>query len=75
MVQAAQLTTLGLVLGGAGAVLLSRGLRSLLFGIGPTDPIAIATSAAAIVAVAVTACLIPTRRAVRVDPMTALRSE
>ena len=75
VLQGAQLTTVGLALGGIGAILLSHSLRSLLFGVGPTDPIAIGASAAVIVGVAVAACLIPTRRAVRVDPMTALRSD
>jgi putative ABC transport system permease protein len=75
MAQGAQLTTIGLVLGGLGAIALSRGLRTLLFGVGPTDPTAIAASAAVIIGVAIAACLIPARRALRVDPMTALRSE
>jgi putative ABC transport system permease protein len=75
MAQGAQLTTIGLVLGGLGAVALSRGLRTLLFGVGPTDPIAIAVSAAVIIGVAIAACLVPARRAVGVDPMTALRSD
>jgi putative ABC transport system permease protein len=75
VLQGARLTTVGLVLGGIGAVLLSRGLRTLLFGVAPTDPIAIMVAALVIVLVAVAACVIPMLRAVKVDPMTALRAD
>jgi putative ABC transport system permease protein len=75
VLQGARLTTIGLLLGGLGAIVLSRGLQTLLFGVTPTDPLAIAVAAFVIVCVAVAACVIPMRRAVSVDPMTALRAE
>jgi putative ABC transport system permease protein len=75
MWQGARLTTAGLLLGGLGAIAVSRGLRALLFGIAPMDPLAITMAAVVIICVAVGACVVPTRRAVRVDPMTALRAE
>lgn len=73
--QAGRLAVAGLVLGGVGAFALSRYLRALLFGIAPTDPAAVAFATFVIALVALAACLVPARRAVRVDPMTALRSE
>ena len=65
----------GLVAGLAGAVALRRLIESQLFGVSPLDPGVLATVAALLAAVAVTACLVPARRATRVDPATALRQE
>lgn len=62
---------LGLV-GGLGA---TRLMRSLLFGVSPTDPATLLLAPAVLVVVAVAACMIPARRATRVDPVTALREE
>src|SRR5262245_52341443 len=73
--QAGRLALTGLVLGGIGAFALSRYLRALLFGVAPTDPVAVAFATLVIAFVALVACLVPARRAVRVDPMTALRSD
>jgi hypothetical protein len=73
--QAGRLAAIGILLGTAGALWLSRYVRSLLFGIEPTDPITGAVALGAIVAISLAACLIPAHRAIRVDPMIALRAE
>ncbi len=70
-----RLCGLGLVLGLAGSIPLTRLLGGVLFGVGPSDPVALAAASAALVLVAVLACYIPARRALLVDPMTALRHE
>jgi ABC-type antimicrobial peptide transport system permease subunit len=57
------------------AVGTSRLLRSMFFGLEATDPLSFAVALAAIVAVALAAALVPARRAVRIDPMVALRAE
>jgi putative ABC transport system permease protein len=67
--------TMGLVLGLGGMFWLSRLLRSLLFGITPTDPATYAGLALLLVAAAVAACLLPARQAARVDVTTALRQD
>jgi putative ABC transport system permease protein len=65
----------GLVIGGAAAVPLSRLLSGLLFGIEPADPPTIAVSALVLVAVAIVAAWVPARRATAIDPITALRGD
>jgi putative ABC transport system permease protein len=70
-----RLCGLGVLLGLAGSVPLTRLLGGVLFGVGPSDPVALASASAALVLVAVLACYIPARRALSVDPMTALRHE
>jgi putative ABC transport system permease protein len=65
----------GVVCGLAGAVLLARVLRTLLFGVTPTDPITFAVVAVVLTGVAIGATLIPATRATRVSPLQALRSE
>ena len=70
-----RLCGLGVGLGLAGSVPLTCLLRSVLFGVGPFDPVTLAAASAALVLVAVMACYIPARRAVMIDPMTALRHE
>ena len=69
------LTGIGVVLGFAGAFSMTRLLRTLLFGITTTDPIAYIAVSALLVLVAFVACWIPARRATRLDPMAALRYE
>jgi putative ABC transport system permease protein len=69
------MTALGLAAGLLGAVALSRVLRGLLFEVTPGDPVALAGAAGLLLAVALVACTIPARRATRVDPIIALRSE
>lgn len=66
---------LGIVLGIVGALALSRGISSLLFGIKPMDPVTYAAVALLVGVTAVVACYLPARRAVSVDPVTALRQE
>ena len=66
---------LGLVLGLAGAFGLSRVLGTLLVQVTPTDPTTFVSITAILTTVAIAACLIPARRATRVDPLVALRAE
>ena len=69
------LTGLGLVLGIAGALGLTRVLASMLFQVKGYDPLTMATVAAALALVALLACLLPARKATKVDPVIALRTE
>jgi putative ABC transport system permease protein len=69
------LVGLGIGLGLVGALALSRLMGSLVFGIGATDPLTFAGVALILFAVALMACLLPAGRAVRVDPVVALRYE
>ena len=71
----ARLVALGLAAGIALSVASTRLLRSQLFGVSPTDPLAYVAVAALLAAVAMAACYLPARRAAAVDPMTALRQE
>jgi predicted permease len=65
----------GIVLGLAGALALSRVMASLLFGIAPQDPITYVVVAFLLAAAALISCYLPALRALRVDPVTALRQE
>jgi putative ABC transport system permease protein len=69
------LAAAGVVLGAAGALLVTRVLAKLLFEVKPTDSATYVAVAALLVLVAVAAGFIPARRAARVDPMTALKYE
>ncbi len=65
----------GLVLGLAAALAIAQLMRTLLFGVRWSDPLTFLLATAVIAAVTLGACYIPARRAMRVDPMTALRYE
>ena len=73
--QGMRVTALGLVVGIIGSLLLTRLVSTLLFNVKPTDPLTFAIVALFITAIAALACLIPARRATRVDPMVVLRDE
>jgi putative ABC transport system permease protein len=73
--QGAALAGAGLVLGMGLALVSGRVLRGFLFGVSATDPIVLASVVAAVALATLTACYIPVRRAIRVDPMVALRAE
>jgi putative ABC transport system permease protein len=73
--QGLMLAGVGVVAGAAGALLLTRLIRGLLFGVSAFDPLTFLSMAALLAAVTMLACLIPARRATRVDPLVALRYE
>jgi predicted permease len=73
--QGITIALVGIAVGVAGALALSRLTQSLLYGVDPADPATFGTVVAVIVVVATAACLIPMRRATRVDPLTAIRAD
>jgi ABC-type antimicrobial peptide transport system permease subunit len=73
--RAASLVGIGVAIGVVGALALGRGLQAILVGSKANDPVVLGAVAATLVAVALVASWVPARRATRVDPMEALRSE
>jgi len=73
--QGMKLAGAGLVLGTAGAFGASRLLAKMLYGVKPTDPSTYAVVAAVLGAIALVACYLPARRAMRLDPILALKQD
>jgi ABC-type antimicrobial peptide transport system permease subunit len=73
--QGARLAGLGITIGVAAALGVTQLLKTYLYQVKATDPVTFVAVAALLVAVALLACWIPARRAMRVDPMVALRHE
>jgi predicted permease len=71
----ARMTLVGILIGLVGALALTRLMRTMLYGVRPTDPFTFVSVAAVLGAVAMLACYLPARRAMKVDPMEALRHQ
>lgn len=69
------LVGVGVGIGLGGSLALSRSIRSLLFEVGPDDPITLSTVTILLASIALFACFIPARRATQIDPMIALRCD
>jgi putative ABC transport system permease protein len=69
------LVTIGLLIGLAGALALTRLMTTLLFEVSPTDPVTFGAVALSVILAALLACYVPARRATKVDPLIALRHE
>jgi ABC-type antimicrobial peptide transport system permease subunit len=67
------LTLIGALVGLGGAIWLTRVLRALLFEVSPTDPLSFAAVGLFLIAVALLACWLPARAAMRIEPASALR--
>jgi ABC-type antimicrobial peptide transport system permease subunit len=73
--QGLSLAVVGIVIGIGAAFGLSRLTSKLLFGVSPSDPLTYVGVAGVIAAIALIACMVPARRAMRVDPLTAIRGD
>jgi ABC-type antimicrobial peptide transport system permease subunit len=70
-----RLGLVGVAVGVASALVLTRVMRNLLYGVRASDPLTLLVVSAVLVAVTLAACYLPVRRAARIDPMVALRDE
>ena len=75
MAAALRQTVIGVIAGIGLAIFAGRALRSVLFGVGPSDPVALAFSAGVMLTVAAVAAWLPARRAMRIDPTEQLRAD
>jgi ABC-type antimicrobial peptide transport system permease subunit len=75
VLQGLTLSMLGAVAGLAAAMVLGRLMSSLLFGVGPLDPLAYVAALAVTIAAATLASYLPARRAAKIDPMNTLRAD
>ena len=73
--QGLRLAAIGIVIGIAGAALVTPAVRTVLYNVTPTDPVSFSGVAAFLVLVAITASYIPARRAMAVDPIVAMRND
>ena len=73
--QGIKMAAIGLTVGLVGAIALTRSLSAMLYGVKATDPLSFSAVVAILISVALAACYIPARRAMRVDPIVALRHE
>jgi putative ABC transport system permease protein len=73
--QGIKLALVGALIGIAGALAVTRLMRSLLFGVSAIDPLTFVVVAVSLILVALAACWLPARRATKVDPLTALKDE
>jgi putative ABC transport system permease protein len=70
-----ELTSVGAAVGLVCALIVSRVMAGVLYGVQPTDPVTFAGVAVVLIAVALVACYVPAQRAIRIDPTIALRQE
>jgi ABC-type antimicrobial peptide transport system permease subunit len=75
LLEGAKMAAIGLVTGVCGSVVLTRVLASLLVSVKPAGPLVIVAAALPLVSVALLACYIPVRRAMRLNPVVTLRHE
>jgi putative ABC transport system permease protein len=75
LLRGGRLAAAGAILGAGGAWFVTRALKAQLYGVTPHDPVAFGGAVVVLIAVALIACAIPARRAMRVDPLLALRYE
>jgi ABC-type antimicrobial peptide transport system permease subunit len=75
MSESMALVVVGLVIGAGAAIAMSRLIASLLFGLAPTDPLAMAGAMSVMLIVSALAGYLPARHAAQVDPMTVLRDQ